>query len=294
MCFEFLNKKLNKNGKILLFSLMVGITVPLVLQLLFYHYNVEKKIVYSPSDKYYPVSDSIKKKTAIGHFKNFDNQRLEYWYIKGEKDAPVVLYCHGNEKSMGYFQNRVKFLVDQGYGVFMFDYRGFGQSEGFPDEEGLYSDLNSMLKIIADKYKIKPKNLIIWGHSLGGAVVADIATRNDFKGVILEGTFTRLSDMRNYAAKFRSSNPAEETLLKMIYSTIPLTQKFETIDKVARISSPLLIIHSKTDEIVPCEMSKKLAHKNKHAKLYLAPHGQHEGTDWNNHPIVEFIKSIAQ
>ena len=134
--------------------------------------------------------------------------------------------------------------------------------------------------------------IIFWGHSLGGAVVTDIASREKFKGVILEGTFTRLEDMKNYAARFQSKNILQEILNRILYNSIPLTQKFESINKVSKIKSTLLILHARFDRIVPSWMSKKLAEKNRHANLFISDKGTHEDSVWNNDAILGFIKKL--
>jgi hypothetical protein len=283
-------KKTGKLAKAALISI-VGVTA--LFYMFIFGFDVEKKIVFDQSTDSQPVEEYLMPKLKTGEFESKDHLKLAYWYIEGDNKLPAILYCHGNRQNMTYFQHRIKFLVENGYRVFMFDYRGYGHSQGKPYEQGLYSDLESFLGFIDKEYGVKKDNLVIWGHSLGGAVVTDVASRNDFKGVILEGTFTKLEDMKNYAARFKSHSIAEEIFNKLLYHAMPLTQKFESINKISKIDSPLFILHSRPDHIVPYWMSEKLAQKNSHANLFISDKGDHDEGTWNNQSILAFVKSLG-
>ncbi|MFA6989351.1 MAG: alpha/beta fold hydrolase, partial [Candidatus Gastranaerophilaceae bacterium] len=253
---------MKKHGKLAKATFLSILGVVTLFYIFVYGFDVEKKIVFDPFKETLPTEKFLISKLKTGYFLSKDNLKISYWYIEGDKNLPAIIYCHGNRQNMTYFQDRIKFLVENGYRVFMFDYRGYGNSEGKPFEQGLYRDLESLLSFVNEEYGIKKDHMILWGHSLGGAVVTDIASRDKFKGVILEGTFTKLEDMKNYAARFKSQNIAEEVINKILYNSIPITQKFESINKVENIKSALLILHSRFDSIVPSWMSKKLAEKN--------------------------------
>lgn len=255
-------------------------------------FDVEKKIVFDPRGEYKEPANFLAGKLKVNQFVNKDNLKLTYWSVDGDKSKPAVLYCHGNADNISYFQDRIKFLVDNGYRVFMIEYRGYGSSEGKPSEEGLYRDLESMISHLRSDYGISKKDLIVWGHSLGGAVVADVTSRKNFRGVILEGTFTKLSDVKNYAAKFKSNSKQEEMFNYVLYNLIPLTQKFESINKIQKIRSPLFVLHSKPDDIIPYWMGEKLAEQNEHARFYLSETGGHDEPTWNNHVILDFIREL--
>ena len=271
---------------------LILLSITAIYYTLVYAFDIEKKIIYKPLKEFTSISADIAGKVRIESFKTSDGLKLSYIHIKGDKKLPPVLYCHGNGFNATYFINRVKFLANNNYEVFMPDYSGYGQSEGLPSENGMYKNVEEIINHLSSSYKIDKSQLIIWGHSLGGAVVADIASRNKFHGVILEAAFTKMSDMKNYAAKFRSSNEFDALLRMLIYNSIPLTQKFETINKVSKIQSPLFLIHSKQDEIVPYQMNIELYKKNPQARQFLSGKGYHDDPTWNNDVILNFIKSL--
>jgi pimeloyl-ACP methyl ester carboxylesterase len=284
---------MQKHGK-LAKATFLSITGAVALFYIFiFGFDVERKIVFDPFKETQPVEEFLVSKLKSGEFLSDDNLKISYWYIDGNKNLPTVVYCHGNRQNMTYFQDRIKFLVENGYRVFMFDYRGYGNSEGVPSEPGLYKDLESFLNFIEKDYGLKKEDIILWGHSLGGAVVTEIASHEKFKGVILEGTFTKLDDMKNYAARYKSKNMIEEIVNILLYNSIPLTQKFESINKISKVKSSLLIMHARFDRIVPSWMSKKLAEKNPHASLFISDKGNHEESYWNNETILGFIKELS-
>lgn len=285
----FFMKKTRKLAKAAFLS-FVGVTA--LFYLVVFGFDVEKKIVFDQTTDSKPVEEFLISKLQSGDFLTKDGLKLAYWYIKGDKNRPAVVYCHGNADNMTHFQNRIKFLAEKGYRVLMFDYRGYGNSEGQPSEKGLYTDLESFLDFVEKDYGITKNNIVIWGHSLGGAVVTDISARNNFKGVILEGTFTKLEDMKTYAAKFKSHSRSEEIFNNLLYASLPLTQKFESINKITNIKSPLFILHAKADSTVPYWMSEKLADENEHANLYISDKGDHDEYEWNNESILSFIKGL--
>ena len=133
-------------------------------------------------------------------------------------------------------QNKIKFLVKKNYEIFTFDYRGFGKSSGEADEKGLYKDLDSFISFLNNKYKIPDSKIVLWGHSLGSAVVIDAAAKIKTKAVIVEGAFTSIEDMKNYrVANKRNKNTVQVWLRDCIFNSMPITQKFASRDKIAEI-----------------------------------------------------------
>lgn len=258
--------------------------------------QIEKKIVYKPSSQIASLIPKIAKKAEEKTFISPAGIKINYLQIKGDKKYPVILFCHGNA---GNFtrndnQDKIKFLVQHGYEVFTFDYRGFGKSSGSPDEQGLYNDLDSFISYLNKKYKISNSQLVLWGHSMGSAVVIEEASKKNFMGVITEGAFTSADDMKNYRILHkRNANPVHLFVRDYLFNHLKLTQKFSSKDKIAKIKSPMLIIHAVNDEMIPVEMSQQLSKLKPDAVTYFSQKGHHCDSGWQDKSILEFLKKLS-
>ncbi len=257
--------------------------------------KIEKKLVYKPVNKTYNLIPVIDSRAQKNYFFSKDGIKINYLRIKGSRKFPVIVFCHGNSGNMTRCgnQSKLKFLVQEGYEVFTFDYRGFGESGGEVDEKGLYDDLNSFIAYLDEKYNIPNDKIILWGHSLGSAVVIDTASKIKLKGVIVEGAFTSVEDVRDYVT---SQDINKQSLFHNIrnrfYDSIPITQKFSSKDKIASVKSPTLIIHAINDKIIPYEMGEKLAKLKPDAKTCFSKIGGHCDYGWQDKYILKFLRNL--
>lgn len=259
--------------------------------------NFETKLIYYPIEQNMAeLWIKLAKPLEDTYFFSLDGIKLNGWYIKANKEKPTVIYCHGQGENITMWQSIAEFLVDQGYGVFMIDYRGHGRSKGTPSESGLYIDLESAIKYLQEDKGIPKNKMILWGRSLGGAVVADIASRDsEFDAVILESTFTNLREAAIHITETKISegdNHFWSHISTKFLKCYPLTQTFETDRKVVKIRSPLFIAASMNDETIPFFMSEELAHKNQNAELYISHEGSHHSSEWLKSRLLEFLKKI--
>lgn len=172
-----------------------------------------------------------------------------WWIPAPSPDAPVLLYLHGNGGNVGANLPRVERYYAIGFSVFLIDYRGYGLSEGrFPSESRMYEDAETAWHYLVNQREIPPEQLYVFGHSLGGAIALELATRQPrIPGLVIEGSFTSMINM----ARYRGS-----------YSWLPinwlLTQRFNSLRKLPSLNIPILFMHGTDDPIVPAEMSQKL------------------------------------
>ena len=257
--------------------------------------EVERKLVFKPTNQTYELIPELSSNTEKGSFLSDDGTKITYMRIKGQKSFPVIVFCHGNEKSMTNINNqdKLKFLTQSGYEVFALDYRGYGDSKGIPSEEGVYSDINAFISYLNKEYNIPEQDIVLWGHSLGSAIAINEATKRNFKGVIIEGAFTSIEDMREHVVNNeRKSDPVSLLIRDYIYNSIKITQKFLSKEKISAIKSPMLIVHAIHDEQVPYSMGKKLSEIKPDAQTYFSETGGHCDSGWQDRPVLEFIKGL--
>ncbi len=258
--------------------------------------DIEKKLIYYPMNK--KIADvrlNLTEALQDINFYSLDGTKLNAWYIESQKNKPTIVYCHGQGENISMWQSIAQFLSDNGYGIFMLEYRGHGRSKGSPRESGLYLDLESAIKYLKDYENVEQKNIVLWGRSLGGAVVCDVASRDDFMGVILESTFTNIREEALFITKnkiLESKFAFWTKVSSKFIEAMPLTQKFDNENKVGMISSPLLIAHSIHDRTVPSYMSIELSKRNPRAKLYISKKGSHHSSEWVKDEVLKFLKKL--
>jgi alpha-beta hydrolase superfamily lysophospholipase len=162
------------------------------------------------------------------------------------KDTPVLLYLHGARWNVMGSAGRMRRLQDMGFAVLAIDYRGFGKSSpGLPSEETAYEDARAAWDWLAMQRPNRPR--YIFGHSLGGAIAIDLASRvDDEQGTIVEGTVTSIPDV---ASSFTWGRLPVGPLI---------TQRFESVKKVAKVGSPLLVVHGDSDTLIDNALGRKL------------------------------------
>ena len=191
-----------------------------------------------------------------------DDIRLHAWFIPAENPRATVLFCHGNAGNISHRLDSIRLLHSLGLQVLIFDYRGYGKSEGRPSEKGTYRDVDAAWHYLREVRGLTEAGIIIFGRSLGAAVAADLASRTRPAAVILESAFTSVPDM---AAG--------------IYPWLPVRllsrYRYDNLGKVARIARPLLLVHSRQDEIIPFAHGERLFGRAREPKQFLELTGGH-------------------
>lgn len=223
---------------------LVIVTTALVLFLLVRRF--ERYMVFHPS--VYPAgfwrADAFGIAPEDCTFRTSDELTLHGWFIRNDQAIATFLWCHGNAGNLSDRLDNLARLAQLPFNIFIFDYRGYGKSEGTPSEEGLYLDAEAAYHFLLDEKAISPDKLILFGRSLGGAVAIDLATKHAVAGVIVESTFTTISDMARHLFPY--------------LPTVVLKTKFESQSKVSRINAPILILHGSDDKTVPALLGRDL------------------------------------
>lgn len=211
-----------------------------------------------------------------------------WWVPSVLMNAPTVLYFHGNNRNIANHLEHTLHLHHLGYNVLLADYRGYGKSSGGkPTEEKVYQDAEAAWQYLVQQRGVKPQQIFIYGHSLGGAVAIDLAVHHpEAAGVIAESTFTSMQAMGN-----------------LEYGYLPvgllLNQRFDSLQKISGLKIPLLLIHGTWDKKVPIEMARQLYAAAPQPKaLALIEGGEHSDSStvgWVEYrsAVSNFINSYA-
>ena len=164
--------------------------------------------------------------------------------------SPVLLYLHGARWNVTGSAPRIRRMQELGFSVLAIDYRGFGKSTaGLPSEATAYEDARAAWDWLAAKYPERQR--FIFGHSLGGAIAIDLAAQvEDERGTIVEGTFSSIPDV----AETMKWGWLQGSWLPAAL----ITQRFESVKKVAKINSPLLVVHGDNDNLIASALGRKL------------------------------------
>jgi fermentation-respiration switch protein FrsA (DUF1100 family) len=230
-------------------------------------YFPERELIGDPADFGLPFDDAS--------FAASDGVRLHGWFVPGAggsveqsnigtelrseavplfqgSNVPAApggvtwLWCHGNAGNISHRLENLRLLHDElGVGVFLFDYRGYGRSEGSPSEEGTYRDAEAALAYVLSRSDVDAERIVDFGRSLGAAVAVELATRRPPFALILE-----------------SPLPSIAELVRHHYPFLPvgglLRTKYDSLSKIAKVRVPLLVLHGDWDEVIPFEAGRKL------------------------------------
>lgn len=236
---------------------------------------------------FYPMKGVVGTPEDVGlayedvNFEAWDGTRLNGWFVPGEKAGLTFIFCHGNAGNIGHRLEKLKIMHGLGVNIFIFDYRGYGNSEGVPSESGLYSDAAGAYRYIVEEREISEDNIVLYGESIGGAVAVDLAVKINVKGLITEDTFTSVKDLAKIAYPF---------LPRFMFSN-----RLNCIMKIGGVKSSKLIIHSVDDEIVPFHLGEKLFDAAREPKEFLKIRGAHNTAFLDSKKIyTEGIRSFLE
>lgn len=217
-------------------------------------------LVYFPSRKIAQTPSAVGLTFRELSFTTDDGIRLCGWWIptRDRDRLGQILFCHGNAGNIGDRLLEAHILTRAGFDVLLFDYRGYGRSEGRPDESGTYIDARAARAALLAQPEADPARVIYLGESLGGAVALHLALEHPPAGLILQSTFTSIRDMAHHH-----------------YPLIPpflIPDWYPSLRSVARLRTPLLVLHGDRDDIVPLSHGRALydgAPPPKHVHIFV-------------------------
>jgi fermentation-respiration switch protein FrsA (DUF1100 family) len=208
--------------------------------------RLEDSLIFQPSAEIVHTPRDIGLEFEDLFFTATDGVRLNGWFIPHREARATLVWFHGNAGNISHRVENIKLLHDKvKVHIFIFDYRGYGRSDGSVSEEGTYRDGAAALDFVRKQLRVDAKNLIIFGRSLGAAVAAEMAGRFEIRGLILETPFTSIRDMA-------------KTVFPLLPIGLLLQTRYDVVEKVGRIKVPLLVLHGDHDDVVPYEQGKKV------------------------------------
>ena len=188
--------------------------------------------------------------------KTSDDVQIHGWYVSHDSAVASLIMAHGNAGNLGDRKQWLARLREEiPVNLFMFDYRGYGKSAGAPSEEGCYRDAEAAYDWMKTQTPNAP--IVAHGHSLGGAVMIELACRRSLAGLIVESSFTHARDMA-----------------KLMFGPVPVhwlsSMKWASVDKVVKLSLPKLFLHGDVDRVIPFELGQELYARAAEPKRFVA------------------------
>ena len=236
--------------------------------LFFYARYIEKNSIFFPEEIIEFNPGMLNLTFEDIDFKTNDGLKINSWFIPNPLAEYTILLCHGNAGNIGNRIDRIACFHKLKFNTFIFDYRGYGKSEGKPSEEGLYLDAEAAYRYLVKEKEIPPDKIILYGASLGGAVAIDLASKVTLRALIVEGSFSSGKEMA-----------------KNLYPYLPafiFTVKLDSITKIKKVRCPKLFIHSVEDEIVPLRLAEELYQASLAPKEFFKTYGSHNASFLEN------------
>ena len=250
--------------------LFASVVVAVVLFVVLFSWVFQRRLIYLPSTGAVPPAASMLAGARDVQIMTSDQLQLGAWYMPARRPAGTftVLVANGNAGDRSLRAPLAQALANQGFGVLLFDYRGYGENPGSPSEEGLARDVRAARQFLIDE-GVPGERLLYYGESLGAAVVAELATEHPPAGLVLRSPFTDLASVG-----------------QIHYPLLPvralLKDRFPVAEYVARIAVPITVVYGTADSIVPpAESRRSLAGARGPTRLVAV-----EGADHNDPALL--------
>lgn len=242
----------------LLLIAYVGLVVMLLL--------IENRLLYRPTSFEQRWIDPPVPDIQDIELTSTDGTRLHAWWLPQKDSDVAVLYCHGNAGNLSYRGGSIAKMRDRlGASVLIIDYPGYGKSTGAPSEQGCYAAADAAYDWLTNKKKIAPKNMLLFGASMGGGVITHIAAGREHRALILVKAFTSAPDI---ASDLYWWLPVPKHAL--------MSNRLDSLSRLAQCKRPIFIAHGTADELVPFAHGERLyAAANEPKRFFPMPGAEH-------------------
>ena len=205
----------------------------------------QRRLVYFPSHQKPFLNEERSRTLKKIQVKTEDGLELSHFFFEGKKNLPLILYFHGNAGGINERAYKFDFLIERGYSVLFFEYRGYSKNPGSPSEKAFLKDAHHIFKWLKETKNRPPEEIILFGESIGSCVSIAAAAEHPVKGIILEGAPSSVREVGQYHYPF-------------LPVRLLLRDTWDSMKRIKNVRSPFLFIHSKNDKIVPFKFGKKL------------------------------------
>lgn len=244
----------------MLMVLLVGLGIYVSLGGLLYLF--QSRLVYLPWRDLEATPVEVGLSYQEVDFATADGVLLQGWLVPAELPRATVLFCHGNAGNISHFLAPIQVFHSLGLSTLVFDYRGYGKSQGRPTEQGTYLDAEAAWTFLVEKQQLKPEEIVVCGRSLGGPIAAWLAWQHLPRALILEATFTSIPDLARH--------------LYPIFPARLLTRyEYCTLAWVSQVTCPVLVVHSRQDRLIPFSHGLQLYQAVRGPRAFLEISGGH-------------------
>ncbi|MCW5554009.1 MAG: alpha/beta hydrolase [Verrucomicrobiae bacterium] len=244
----------------------------------------EHSQVYHPYRALEASPAELRREFTDTRFTTDDGVELHGWFFPADTNSLrahlAFLICHGNAGNISHRLDLCAALLETGAAVFVFDYRGYGRSQGRPGEQGTYRDAQAAHAWLRQR-GFSGRNIIAYGESLGGAVATELALRESLGGLVLHGTFTSIPDI------------GAELFPWLPVRWLTRTQ-YATCKKLPRVNVPVLVMHSREDEIIGFAHAERNFAVAPDPKLFCELRGGHNDAAWEQAAYREAIENLLK
>lgn len=258
-----------------LLTQIIKVGILLFILLSAFIYFMQRHLIYFPSPIRPLPQDFAATDLSVIQLHTADHLSLNAWYKAAPKHRPTILFFHGNAGNLGHRMALARQFINAGYGFLLFDYRGYGGNKGSPSEQGFYKDGQAALRFLSEQ-GVKPTELVLYGESLGTGVASQLASEHSSCALILQSPFSSLTSMarRNYP-----------------WILLSPWDKFDSLSRIKKIKTPLLILHGTQDTVVPYAEGLTLFKAAIEPKQMISFPGYGHNNLWEAH---DFYQQVSQ
>ena len=264
----------------------VSITIAMVFLVLLFILRervlLDKYFVYFPDPNLAHTPSNIGLDYEDVYFTTKDGYKLHGWFIPGKNDFTFVWF-HGNAGNIGDRLDYIELLHHNvGAGILIFDYRGYGLSDGAPSEPGLHLDGQAAIEFLTAHYypESSPENIILLGRSLGSAVAIKLASLYEVRALVIEAPFPSISNLAKHNHPY-----LPEAFFNRMFKA-----RYDSRLAMESLRVPLMVIHGRQDSVVPIKMGRELYESANVPKYFYSV----DGADHNDTYIVAGVDYFEQ